>query len=459
MRRLLFIFGVLALFVLDADAQFFRNLVKDAVKEATGVEINSNNSTSARSKQKPDEVSLVVSGQGGTKEEATNRALLSAIEQAYGVYVSANTSILNDDVIKDEIVTVSRGNIKEYKILSENTLSTGGVDVSLSAVVSTSKLISYAQSKGAQTEFAGATFGKEMKIRKLRQENTAKAMVHLLLQLKLMLHNSYELALDTAEPQSRIIDNEECALIKCKVSVTPNREILKRASELIYNTLSQLALSDSEIESYKKNNSEYNIFPFQTSTIDNYTDSYQKRKVWEYGSNGSYVSNKEFTLKDDFRYGVGSLNYGRLYKSDILFYLPISIADHEVFREQLDNIYMGEFYNLCIIDNKGAVSKFKSWGNYAISKTQKRGVLTDYYLHENYYNCYAANDHEGLISKARFEFRGETYYNEGRFYYDVHDILKNFKRFKGTWEFYLAIPMSEIEQYSGFNVEHVSDND
>ena len=62
----------------------------------------------------PNEVKLVVTGDGETKEEATNNALRSAVEQAFGVFVSANTEILNDELVKDEIATVSSGNIKSY---------------------------------------------------------------------------------------------------------------------------------------------------------------------------------------------------------------------------------------------------------------------------------------------------------------------------------------------------------
>lgn len=62
-----------------------------------------------------DEVKLVVSGDGQTEEQAIKTALRSAIEQAYGTFVSANTAILNDSLVKDEVVTISTGNIKSYK--------------------------------------------------------------------------------------------------------------------------------------------------------------------------------------------------------------------------------------------------------------------------------------------------------------------------------------------------------
>ena len=61
-----------------------------------------------------DEVTLMVSSDGPTKDEAVKTALRSAIEQAYGTFVSATTEILNDELVKDEIITVTQGNIKNY---------------------------------------------------------------------------------------------------------------------------------------------------------------------------------------------------------------------------------------------------------------------------------------------------------------------------------------------------------
>ena len=46
-----------------------------------------------QAQQKIDDLTLVVSSDGATKEEATHLALRSAIEQAYGTFVSANTTI------------------------------------------------------------------------------------------------------------------------------------------------------------------------------------------------------------------------------------------------------------------------------------------------------------------------------------------------------------------------------
>ena len=124
-----------------------------------------------------DEVSLIVSGDGSTKEEATKAALRSAIELAFGTFVSANTKILNDELVKDEIITVSSGNVKNYKYLSERE-EDGKYYVSLQTTVAVGKLIEYTKSKGASAELAGATFAMNMKMKRLAASNVDKKIRH-----------------------------------------------------------------------------------------------------------------------------------------------------------------------------------------------------------------------------------------------------------------------------------------
>ncbi|MBR7031524.1 MAG: hypothetical protein IKI06_09875 [Prevotella sp.] len=128
-------------------------------------------------------VSLVVNGTGTTKEEATRNALRSAIEQAFGTFVSANTEILNDELIKDEIVTVTSGNIQSYEELSCSRKGNGLFDVSVKTVVSINKLVEFAQSKGAKTELAGSLFVNNIEIKEKNRENEDIALFNLRKQL------------------------------------------------------------------------------------------------------------------------------------------------------------------------------------------------------------------------------------------------------------------------------------
>jgi len=85
-------------------------------------------------------VTLVVSGQGVTQEEARQKALRGAIEQAFGTFISSKTEILNDNLVKDEIVSVANGNIQKFEIISEVQIPSGNYATSLRATVSITKL-------------------------------------------------------------------------------------------------------------------------------------------------------------------------------------------------------------------------------------------------------------------------------------------------------------------------------
>ena len=82
---------------------------------------------------------LNVSGTRKTLEEAKTNALRSAIEQAFGAFISSKTEILNDDLVKDEIVSVSNGNIQKFDIISQVEIPNNGYAMTLYATVSISK--------------------------------------------------------------------------------------------------------------------------------------------------------------------------------------------------------------------------------------------------------------------------------------------------------------------------------
>ena len=127
-----------------------------------------------------DEVTLVVSADGATKTQAIDKALRSAIEQTFGTFVSANTEILNDQLVRDEIATISSGNIQKYTELGSYTHPNGNTSVTLQATVSINKLVKYIQSKGAECEFAGATLSANIKLLQLKYENSRKAYENLI---------------------------------------------------------------------------------------------------------------------------------------------------------------------------------------------------------------------------------------------------------------------------------------
>ena len=145
-------------------------------------------------------VTLTVSGQGKTQDEAKQVALRSAIEQAFGAFISSKTEILNDKLIKDEIVSVTNGNIQKFDVLSEVQLPDGSYATTLKAIVSVTKLTSFCESKGVEVEFKGGLFAANIKMQKLNEEAEYKAILNLCAVSKDILSKSIDFSLNASNP-------------------------------------------------------------------------------------------------------------------------------------------------------------------------------------------------------------------------------------------------------------------
>jgi hypothetical protein len=193
-------------------------------------------------------VTLTVVGQGKTLEDATKIALRSAIEQAFGAFISSNTEILNDSLVKDEIVTVSNGSIKEFTILNHSYLPDGSFGVTTKAVVSINKLTSYCQSKGSVVEFSGGLFAMNLALQELNERNEIISWQNTQSILEKLLDNCYDLNINVSEPS---IYENDLWKIPCAISVSLNKnydEVLK----YINSYISAVSLDSSEVENYKK---------------------------------------------------------------------------------------------------------------------------------------------------------------------------------------------------------------
>lgn len=285
------------------------------------------------SAQSKDEVTLVVSGDGVNKEEATKVALRSAIEQAYGTFVSANTSIVNDELIKDEIVTVASGNIKSYEEISSEYLSDGKSAVTLRATVSISKLISYAQTKGASTEFAGAAFAMSMKMYELNKKNEIAAFKHLWEKVAALMPYALKRELVVGEPA---VYNQDYYKMTFDVVFKPT-EVMTQINEMILKTMEALSLSKEERANLKTRNILCYPLPISLGLV-NYR-----------GARGGFrrvIGGKSYTY---YTYYFRN-NYNvcfRGYEGARVFLLP--------FQE----LFEREVCNWEIVDNTGQISSFE----------------------------------------------------------------------------------------------------
>lgn len=219
-----------------------------------------------------EEITLIVTSDGVTKDEAIKNTLRAAIEQTYGVFVSANTDILNDELVKDNIATISSGNIKSFNEVAVNN-EPDKVTTTLQVVVSKGKLLSYAKNKGAECELDGAALGNEIELQILYKKNEEIAVENLINELLSQLEQCFDYKIftdkftfsplekrwdylcdgyDLITPET--IYNDNSVSIPFKVTANLNKNGVNVFSQFI-EKLSKIGKSD---KSEKDKNKEYN---------------------------------------------------------------------------------------------------------------------------------------------------------------------------------------------------------
>ena len=203
-------------------------------------------------------VTLVVSGQGKTQDEAKQNALRSAIEQAFGTFISSKTEILNDNLVKDEIVSVANGNIQKFEIISEVQIPNGLFATSLKATVSVTQLTSFVEGKGFEVEFKGSLFGANLKQQRMNEDAEWKSILNLCEVSNKILSNSLDYSIEVGEPvkaqNKRSLEaqtNDFQILFTIKSSPNSNFDKFVNYFKI---SIKAIAMPDSEKEAYRKLN-------------------------------------------------------------------------------------------------------------------------------------------------------------------------------------------------------------
>jgi hypothetical protein len=202
-------------------------------------------------------VVITVSGSGKTQEDAKQSALRSAIEQAFGAFISSKTEILNDQVVADQIASVANGNIQSFSILNESQLPDGSWGVTLKAMVSVSKLTSFIEAKGIAIEIKGGLFALNIKQQLLNEQGEINAVCEMVGLLHEPMQISFDYVIKSSDPKSLDAESKNWE-IPLVVTATTNKNIDFCANYCI-KTLSALSLSTEEVISYKSLNKA--VFP------------------------------------------------------------------------------------------------------------------------------------------------------------------------------------------------------
>jgi hypothetical protein len=257
--------------------------------------------------QETKEVTLTTIGTGKTLEEAKLNSYRSAIEQAFGAFISSETKILNDAVLKDEIVSLTNGNISKVENIADikdkdNTwASTNKVTVSMNV------LSKFVQNKGYESNFDGASFSYNVKLMTLNERAEEKTVENIMSMFDKILVNIFDYEIETKEPV--FAGNNYKIELLIKVKTNDNYDI---AFKYLINSLKATQASVEEEKSYiklgkylKKVKIGDQSFLFRS----NRSAGYLTAQLLKYGS-----ARSGFNLLDKFIISDGIVysNYGNL---------------------------------------------------------------------------------------------------------------------------------------------------
>lgn len=239
---------------------------------------------------------LTTTGSGPSKEVAVQRALRSAIEQAFGAFISAKTEILNDELISDEITSVASGNVQNYELLSEvHNPEASSYFVTTKVTVSVSKLTAFVQSKGVEVEINGSLFAANIIQQELNAKSEYKAITNMFVHFHELMSRAYDYDINAAQPV--LIDKSSNSWqIDLEVTAKRNNNF-NYAKSLMTNTLNSLSLTEREARSYIDLGKE--VYP-----VFLYNEDIRDYRYYEIAHNSAKYFNPNYLNNNSIRKGI-----------------------------------------------------------------------------------------------------------------------------------------------------------
>ncbi|WP_308008227.1 hypothetical protein [uncultured Prevotella sp.] len=400
--------------------------------------------------QNKNEITLVTQGFGKNKEEATLHALRNAIEMSCGTFLFNNSSSLNDELLKDEITTVSSGNVKSYKIISDMVLADGSHSATVKTTISLFNLAKYVKSKGYSVEFDGKAFGMNMKIRELNKENEMQIIKNLISITKYCMSCAFQKTLEVSEPM--VYDNDYYLVeMTVKYKMTPMYASLVN---YLIDTIKALSLSKEDVQSYINGN-----FECYKSSVGKYTGggAYLLERYSIQNNNlpsdfeklyDKYKKTENVNISEICRFLEKLPTGNRLYtdytntcssfRKSVMKLMKISdiyIRNNYIF-DALYNTINKELINFKVVDNLGVESFFDK---FYVRDTYDGGSVL------------VLGSPHGLFKSDSFnkEYSGPMYMNSNPSFY-VFDVVSSFCFSIND----VLIKKSDIMKYNNFRIEN-----
>ncbi len=439
-------------------------------------------------------VTINTIGTGESVNDATLAALRDALSQAYGAFISSNTKILNDELVKDEIVAISSGNIIGYEILSQVKLAEGNYSVSVKARVSAKNFASYMQSKGHKVSFSGQSFGMKIKLQKLNEEAEIKAFENMIVVLKDLFKRTVDFEIinlrDPVLAKCKIpylekydLGSGECYDVFLNINWTFN-ENFDSYNKYMIETLKGISMSDEEIVNYT--NQKRKFFPLTFVDMSSvYGD--ERNKQFLYGRTGSslpwslYRYNKtvsfESSTKLFFRQKKSLYKFGQFFKDMEKIITNFSLVINDLdgnkksFTPKVYKYIAGkgpnpatnpQFYEIKFFSDKTLLRYLDSQLSLPspLAMNFSRMMLPNRFDDFLRYSIYLRGDIGWLyFDELSFPYNG--YYGpwRGEIYnaqYTGADVFRKVPANLDNHSIALTLPLSVLENVAGFEIENLN---
>jgi hypothetical protein len=328
------------------------------------------------------DVIITASGSGKTLEDAKQSALRSAIEQAFGAFISSKTEMFNDQIVADQMASVSSGNIKSFEILNQGQLPDGRWGVTLKTIVSVDKLTSFVQAKGITIEVKGGMFALNIKQQLLNEQGEFNAVAEMVGLLHEPMQISFDYVIKSSDPRSLDVESKNWE-IPLSVTATCNNNI-DFCANYFKKTLSALSLTSAEVETYKSLTKQ--VFPVRFNYLGQ-TITFYLRKQTSIDAINSLLSNWNFYTRlfavqsgmdESFGNGIGSLyelHVNNRYNEGTTVSFPTAGKVAGTFswndKKTLSQIEQLTGYG---VKPRGVVSSFKN-GGYVVWEREGHGLI------------------------------------------------------------------------------------
>lgn len=206
----------------------------------------------------PDLVEVVVQGMGVDANAALLNAYSNAVQQALGSYVDAETLVQNNQIVRDKILTYSKGFIEKADIVSQNQAN-GLFQVNIRAKVKRQQLLEQAKANNISVKtLEGVSLSAQVETQ-LKQEKDAKALLEkALLPLIGTTFHRAELVPSTQEQPNPTIDkkgtDDNFVTLDYKIYLwIDEQEYYKYLKNSLMPVLDQIAIRKKDVTiGYKK---------------------------------------------------------------------------------------------------------------------------------------------------------------------------------------------------------------